>query len=89
MDIEFFINKAIGWSLRDYSKTNPDWVRAFLKSTVPKWQAYPFVKLVNISRRAVMAKVYEFEAVIHPVPDKGGAYIIFPMIYEKSLARGG
>ncbi|MFX3911194.1 DNA alkylation repair protein [Streptococcus suis] len=31
MDIEFFINKAIGWSLRDYSKTNPDWVRAFLK----------------------------------------------------------
>ena len=27
---EFFINKAIGWSLRDYSKTDPDWVRAFL-----------------------------------------------------------
>ena len=28
---EFFINKAIGWSLRDYSKTNPDWVRAFIE----------------------------------------------------------
>ncbi|EKF51142.1 DNA alkylation repair protein [Lactococcus garvieae] len=27
---EFFINKAIGWALRDYSKTNPEWVRAFL-----------------------------------------------------------
>jgi 3-methyladenine DNA glycosylase AlkD len=27
---EFFINKAIGWSLRDYSKTNPDWVRSFI-----------------------------------------------------------
>ena len=27
---EFFINKAIGWSLRDYSKTNPEWVRNFL-----------------------------------------------------------
>lgn len=27
---EFFINKAIGWALRDYSKTNPDWVRAFI-----------------------------------------------------------
>lgn len=27
---EFFINKAIGWSLRDYSKTDPEWVRAFL-----------------------------------------------------------
>ncbi|MFJ1261411.1 DNA alkylation repair protein [Capnocytophaga canis] len=28
---EFFINKAIGWSLRDYSKTNPEWVRDFIK----------------------------------------------------------
>lgn len=27
---EFFINKAIGWALRDYSKTNPDWVRSFI-----------------------------------------------------------
>ena len=29
---EFFINKAIGWSLRDYSKTNPDWVRNFVET---------------------------------------------------------
>ena len=29
-DTEFFINKAIGWSLRDYSKTNPDWVSDFI-----------------------------------------------------------
>ena len=28
---EFFIDKAIGWSLRDYSKTDPDWVRTFLQ----------------------------------------------------------
>ncbi len=28
---EFFINKAIGWSLRDYSKTNPEWVKKFIK----------------------------------------------------------
>lgn len=27
---EFFINKAIGWSLREYSKTNPLWVKDFL-----------------------------------------------------------
>lgn len=27
---EFFINKAIGWSLREYSKTNPNWVRYFI-----------------------------------------------------------
>ena len=28
---EFFINKAIGWSLRDYSKTDSDWVRNFIE----------------------------------------------------------
>ncbi len=28
---EFFINKAIGWSLRDYSKTNAQWVRNFIE----------------------------------------------------------
>lgn len=28
---EFFIQKAIGWALRDYSKTNPTWVRNFIQ----------------------------------------------------------
>jgi len=28
---EFFINKAIGWSLRDFSKTDLDWVRDFIE----------------------------------------------------------
>lgn len=27
---EFFINKAIGWSLREYAKTDAEWVRDFL-----------------------------------------------------------
>jgi len=27
---EFFINKAIGWILREYSKTNPKWVNNFI-----------------------------------------------------------
>lgn len=27
---EFFIRKAIGWALREYSKTNPDWVISFV-----------------------------------------------------------
>lgn len=31
-DKEFFINKAIGWSLRDYSKANPTWVREFIET---------------------------------------------------------
>lgn len=30
---EFFINKAIGWVLRQYSKTNPDWVIGFANKT--------------------------------------------------------
>ncbi|WP_173257436.1 DNA alkylation repair protein [Streptococcus sp. 5905] len=28
---EFFINKAIGWALRDYSKTNSAWVASFIE----------------------------------------------------------
>jgi len=28
---EFFIDKAIGWSLREYSKTNPKWVKDFIE----------------------------------------------------------
>ena len=28
---EFFINKGIGWALRDYSKTNPEWVKNFIE----------------------------------------------------------
>lgn len=30
---EFFINKAIGWVLRDYGRTNPKWVMEFVKNT--------------------------------------------------------
>ncbi len=30
---EFFINKAIGWILREYSKTNPAWVIDFVNKT--------------------------------------------------------
>lgn len=29
---EFFINKAIGWALREYSKTDPAWVAEFINS---------------------------------------------------------
>lgn len=31
-DSEFFINKAIGWALRDYSKFNPEWVKEFIEN---------------------------------------------------------
>jgi 3-methyladenine DNA glycosylase AlkD len=29
-DRDFFLRKAIGWALRDYARTDPDWVRGFL-----------------------------------------------------------
>ncbi|MCB9192878.1 MAG: DNA alkylation repair protein, partial [Flavobacteriales bacterium] len=28
---EFFINKAIGWALREYGKTGPEFVRDYVK----------------------------------------------------------
>jgi len=33
---EFFVNKAIGWSLRDYSKTNRRWVADFVEEHRPR-----------------------------------------------------
>ncbi len=41
---EFFINKAIGWSLRQYSRYNPKWVVAFVNQT----------PLENLSRREAL-----------------------------------
>jgi 3-methyladenine DNA glycosylase AlkD len=31
-DQEFFIRKAIGWTLREYAKTDPQWVRSYVES---------------------------------------------------------
>ena len=28
---EFFVQKAIGWALREHAKTDPDWVLAFVE----------------------------------------------------------
>lgn len=41
---EFFINKAIGWSLREYSKTDPQWVISFVAEN----------ELANLSRREAL-----------------------------------
>lgn len=41
---EFFINKAIGWVLREYSRTNPQWVIDFVSETA----------LHNLSRREAL-----------------------------------
>ncbi len=41
---EFFINKAIGWVLREYSRTNPEWVKEFVSRN----------ELANLSRREAL-----------------------------------
>ena len=47
---EFFIRKAIGWVLREYSKTDPAWVGAFVEmhevelSSLSKREAMTYVK---------------------------------------------
>lgn len=32
---EFFVRKAVGWALRDYARTEPDWVRAWVDAHAP------------------------------------------------------
>ena len=44
---EFFIQKAIGWALREYSKTDPKWVKAFVKQN----------KLAPLSEREALKRL--------------------------------
>ena len=44
---EFFINKSIGWILREYSKTNKDWVLDFIEKH----------KLSNLSIREALKHI--------------------------------
>jgi 3-methyladenine DNA glycosylase AlkD len=44
---EFFIAKAIGWSLREYSKRNPSWVLDFVQNNT----------LQSLSRREALKRI--------------------------------
>lgn len=44
---EFFIQKAIGWALREYSKTNPEWVISFVEQN----------KLASLSKREALKRI--------------------------------
>lgn len=44
---EFFIQKAIGWALREYSKTDPAWVISFVKKN----------KLAPLSEREALKRI--------------------------------
>lgn len=46
---EFFIRKAVGWALREYAKTDPEWVRAFV--------ADRGARLSGLSRREALKHV--------------------------------
>ena len=35
-----------------------------------------------------MAREYSFTAILHEIPDKGGAYIIFPYDIRKEFGKG-
>ena len=41
-ETEFFIRKAIGWTLREYAKTEPDRVRRFLLEHRDRWSGLSF-----------------------------------------------
>jgi len=44
---EFFIRKAIGWILREYSKTNPDWVMQFAENNeLSKLSRYEGLRII-------------------------------------------
>ncbi len=43
----FFIQKAIGWALREYSKTNPEWVKSFVENQ----------DLAPLSKREALKKI--------------------------------
>ena len=44
---EFFIQKAIGWALREYSKTNPEWVKKFVTNN----------ELAPLSKREALKRI--------------------------------
>ena len=46
---EFFLRKAVGWALRDYSWTDPEWVRAYVASHTDR--------LSSLSRREAVKRL--------------------------------
>jgi len=53
---EFFIRKAIGWSLREYSKTNPDAVKRFIEQNREKLSGLSIregLKVINRSKNVM------------------------------------
>lgn len=47
---KFFIVKEIGWSLRDYSKTNPELVKEFVEKCKDKYAKLFIVTLIKLEK---------------------------------------
>lgn len=49
---EFFVNKAIGWALREYSKTRGEWVKNFIEdnklSSLSKREGSKYIKINQV-----------------------------------------
>ena len=69
---EFFINKAIGWALRDYSKTNSEWARQFIAENYDRMAKLSITegskylqqqRLCGISHNRFFIKIFAFEQV--------------------------
>ncbi|MDN5217127.1 DNA alkylation repair protein [Fulvivirgaceae bacterium BMA12] len=52
---EFFINKAIGWILREYSRTDPKWVIDFVNNTA----------LAPLSKREALRLIHQKTGTLH------------------------
>ena len=72
---EFFINKAIGWALRDYSKTNPDWVASFIEKTRKEW--------LNLVSRRLASTFSIIEKRVHDL--KKVARLCYNRLYLKNF----
>jgi 3-methyladenine DNA glycosylase AlkD len=48
---EFFINKAIGWALRQYARTDRTWVLAFIENS----------NVSSLSKREALKQVKNYE----------------------------
>jgi 3-methyladenine DNA glycosylase AlkD len=66
-DRDFFIRKAIGWALRDYAWTDPEWVR--------RWVAAHDERLAGLSRREALKNVGQAPDTTKPPPVEGGGFV--------------
>jgi 3-methyladenine DNA glycosylase AlkD len=55
---EFFINKAIGWALREYGKTNPEWVKNFIEKYKKISRRFRYGKQASIYKSKAASTLY-------------------------------